>query len=927
MRINILSGPLLGLLIGGTVGANDAPVNFAREILPILSDKCFVCHGPDTKKETELRLDSPIAASADRGGYKAVNPDEPEASELLKRIFDREDPMPPLDADRQLTSGEKELLKRWILQGGKYSKHWAFVPPTRGAGRSIDYFVEGQLKGRKIGFAPEAERRTLARRAALMLTGLPPELEQLDRFLADDRADAYERLVDKLMEGSRFGEHQARYWLDAVRYGDTHGLHLDNRRGIYPYRDWVVRAFNENLPLNKFIEWQLAGDLLPEPSLDQLLATGFVRMNPTTGEGGAIEEEFQAKNNFDRVETLGTALLGASLVCVRCHTHKYDPFEQTEYYRMMAFFNSTAEPALDKNAYQYGPVVKAPKDASAWNEWQGICEARSGIVNRLPKSGQAMLAVHAKHTTAWKSSEWRMSKALGSEDQRPVEEDWSPVKGLPGKTADKLPKANQSRWLSCKISTPTDQTLWLSFASGAGQRVELDGEMIPDAGRLVPLVLSSGEHRLLIKLIGSQDRFLIEAHLSNAWGELADGTKWEDCDESHRLRMLADGDGPLLHGLEKKASEILRKATIAEADFTTSLVAKDLASPRETKLLTRGEYHLPTGDPLQPGIFAAMGAFPEAAPRNRLGLAQWLTSERHPLVARVLVNRMWQTAFGHALVRTPEEFGRQGEFPTHPELLDWLAVELRESGWDHKHLIRLMVTSRAFKQASVWRAEMDDPENRLFARGPRFRLDAEVLRDVGLWASGLLDPHVGGEGVKPYQPVGMWKALTHPASNTVNYEPDEGRKVYRRSLYVYWKRTSPHPMMSLFDAPSREASCVRRSRSNTPVQSLGLFNERQRLEMARKLAERLLHEKGTPQRLNLLFTLLASREPNVVERSSCLKLLRNMLKFYRENPEDAKALLAVGAAKSDEKLNADELAAWFQVAVTVMASDVAILVY
>ena len=358
--------------------------------MPILSDKCFACHGPDTQKDADLRLDSYSEATRDLGGYRAIDPAAPEESEVLGRLFDVDDPMPPEDADKQLSDEEREILAKWVRQGGAYADHWAFVPPRKetpaGAdsedGSVIDAFVAQRLKNAKIDFAPEADRSTLARRVALVLTGLPPEPEQLRRFLADTGESAYERLVDELMTSPRFGEHQARYWLDAVRYGDTHGLHLDNRRGIYPYRDWVVRAFNDNLPLDDFITWQLAGDLLPDPTMEQLIATGYVRMNPTTAEGGAIPEEFQVKNSFDRTETLGTVFLGMTLSCARCHTHKYDPIPQTEYYRLLAFFNSTAENPMDGNAYEYGPLLKVPADQDAWTRWMELKSERDQLVRK-----------------------------------------------------------------------------------------------------------------------------------------------------------------------------------------------------------------------------------------------------------------------------------------------------------------------------------------------------------------------------------------------------------------------------------------------------------------------------------------------------------------------------------------------------------------
>jgi hypothetical protein len=742
----ILIFALLRPFLGSLIAAED--IQFSRDVLPVLSNKCFVCHGPDAKKN-ELRLDSYSAAIADRGGYSAIDPVKLVNSEILNRLHDAEDPMPPLDAEKQLTDVERTLLDQWVLSGGDYAKHWAFVKPVKdGENTNIDQLVTAKLRSRKLALAPQANRSTLARRVALTLTGLPPDPETLQAFSQNDKEDAYESYVDALLENSRYGEHQARYWLDAVRYGDTHGLHLDNRRGIYPYRDWVVRALNENMPMDQFITWQLAGDLVPEPSIASQVATGYVRMNPTTSEGGVLPEEFQAKNNFDRTENLGTVFLGMSLNCVRCHTHKYDPIKHTEYYELMAFFNSTAEKSLDGNKYEYGPVIKAPKDQADWDA--------------LAKIG---------------------------EDQ--IE-----------------------------------------------QRVEL------------------------------------------------------------------------------------------EKTFTTSLVAKELDKPRATRLLERGEYNMAVGEPLQPDVLDILGDLPAGAPRNRLGLAQWLTHREHPLTARVLINRVWQRTFGRGLVSTAEDFGLQGEQPSHPVLLDWLAVELQESGWDLKHMLKLMVTSKAFRQSSAWRNDIDDPDNVWLARGPSYRLDAEVLRDLGLWSSGLLDPTMGGEGVKPYQPSGIWKAMAHPASNTKEYVRDKGDLLYRRSLYVYWKRTSPHPMMTLFDAPDRETSCVRRARTNTSLQSLGMLNETQRIEMARTLAERLLLQRDNDeQRLDLLFTLLASRPPNDSERRVCSELLAAMQKRYAEAKDEALGLLATGDAALDESLNPIDVAAWAQVAVTLLASDLAILNY
>ena len=793
-------------------GAAEEPVNFSREVLPILSNKCFVCHGPDTTDEDQLRLDSFEAATADRGGYHAINVEEPDESELLVRIHSDDNPMPPEDAEKQLTSAERDVLTRWVKSGGAYAKHWSFISPRKskrvGDGHAskqaiIDSYVLDGLKRNGVGFAEQANVAHLARRVALVLTGLPPEPGQLDRFLANERPEAFEELVQELLDSSRFGEHQARYWLDAVRYGDTHGLHLDNRRGIYPYRDWVVRSFNENLRLDDFIVWQIAGDLLPDPTLEQQIATGYVRLNPTTSEGGVLPEEFQCKNNFDRVETLGTVFLGMSLTCARCHNHKYDPITQDEYYRLLAFFNSTAEPPLDGNKYEFGPTIRVPKNQHSWREWQAI---ESEI--------------------------------------------------------DSLIKAAESKLTSTGVATP--------------------------------------------------------AYLE----------KWNKANRLGRLSLVADDSGPLADSeLRASGVELSKRRQHTEKNFTTTLVAKDLDKPRTTRLLKRGEYNQPIGEPLQPGVIKVMGALPEGVATNRMGLAKWLVSNEHPLVARVLVNRIWQRVFGAGLVRTTEDFGLQGQQPTHPELLDWLAVELQESEWNLKHMLKMLVTTRTFQQSSAWRLDIDDPENRWLARGPRYRLDAEVLRDIGLWASELLDPHMGGEGVKPYQPAGMWLAMAHPASNTKKYVRDKGQSLYRRSLYVYWKRTSPHPMMTLFDAPDRESSCVRRSRTNTSSQSLGLLNETQRIEIGRKLAERLLRNESDEARFRQLFKLLACRSANETELQACRSLLDRMRRRYRESNDDAIALLSIGDATRDESLDPAEHAAWTQVAITVLASDVAILLY
>ena len=796
------------LLISLTIPSQSAEVgevDFARQILPILSNKCFACHGPDSKKPSELRLDSYKSATADRDGVKAIDPKNLTESEMLFRIHDKEDPMPPVDAEKQLTEEERKLLTSWVKSGGNYADHWAFVLPKKEKGKtSIDQFITQRLQEKKIKLSQEAPPSVLARRAALVLTGLPPDPQQLSEFLADKNSNSYERYIESLLASPRYGEHQARYWLDAVRYGDTHGLHLDNKRGIFPYRDWVIKAFNDNLPFDKFITWQLAGDLLPEPTLEQRVATGFVRMNPTTAEGGAIPKEFQAKNNFDRTENFGTVMLGSTMTCARCHTHKYDPIEHVEYYQLFAFFNSTSEGAMDGNKYEYAPVLKAPSNGKDWAKWATLENERKSILKNAFESIS-------------------LKKVSGIDDEN----------------------------------------------------------------------------------------------------------KWKQLDQTAKINHIADPNGPWKNqGIHARTLKLNNDIGELQKSFTTTLVAQDLAKPRETKVLERGEYNMPIGDPLEPGVPAVMGSLPEGAPKNRLGLAQWLTSRDQPLVSRVLINRVWQRTFGHGLVRTPEDFGLQGEQPTHPELLDWLAVEFQDSGWDLKHMLRLMVNSKAFKQDSKIRPDIQDPDNRLIARGQTYRLDAEVIRDIGLWAGDILNEKMGGEGIKPYQPDGLWSALMHPASNTKKYVRDKNERIYQRSIYVYWKRTSPHPMMTLFDAPDRESSCVMRSRSNTALQSLGLLNETQRIEMSRKLAERLIKSTDDDQRrLDYLYGLISSRKPTPNEKKACQDLVNAMRERYESSEEDAVALVSAGDAPRDQNIAVKELAAWTQLTTIVLASDAAILIY
>ena len=914
-------------------------VDFAREVLPVLSDKCYACHGPDTKKKDLVRLDLEELAKKDLGGYHAIDPKDLEESELLYRIIDEEDPMPPEDFGKTLSKKEQEIIRQWVLSGAEYEEHWSFVPPTKAGiepvGNPIDHFIDAKLNEEGTNFGKEADRATLARRASLILNGLPPEPEDLNAFLNDNNEGAYDQYLDRLLARNDYGEHIARYWLDAVRYGDTHGLHLDNRRGIYPYRDWVVRSLNDNQPFDEFIQWQLAGDLLPNPTEDQKIATGYVRLNPTTGEGGAIPAEFQAKNNFDRVETTGTALLGLSLTCARCHTHKYDPITHDEYFEFLAFFNNTAEPSMDRNQYVYGNHLTVAKDPVSKKKWEDFLVQEAAFLKEVRATGK------------YKGSDESLAKLADL---------LAPDLSKPGNRVKASSQNFHKR--SQKPEHAIDDrldTIYLNRdGNGSGLTIFTPNGIIHGIS-LTSAADHPGRDPKTYKLEGSTD---VKTFTLISEGDVPSFTKRKQKREilfennqsftTYRLTFpkLSDVYARFMQIAE---IELLKKHLAAKDDLlaraqqlnnerihgqrnylTTTLIAQDLPeqSQRVTKVLERGEYDKPIGKPLNPGVFSVLGEMDAGSPSNRLGLANWITSDDQPLTARVLVNRFWLMVFGDGLVSTPEEFGLQGEHPTHPELLDWMAVDFQENGWNLKRLLKQFLTSRTFKQSSARRSDFPDPENKYWGRGPSYKLDAEVVRDLSLWSSGLLNRKIGGEGFKPYQPSGMWIALSHPNSDTKNYVMNKDDSIYRRSLYMYWKRTSPHPMMTLFDAPSRETSCVQRSRTSTSLQSLALFNETQRMETARKLAERLLRDKQRDSsRIEYLFTLLTSRKPSTVESTALSTLLDNAKSRFSLSEEDARKVLEHGLAPVDEKLPVAEVAAWTQVAATMLASDPAILLY
>ncbi len=834
----VLFGLCMPLLAG--------PVDYNRSVRPILSDRCYKCHGPDSaERKAGLRLDvreEALAPRKKRGA--AIVPGKPTESSLIARVFstDPDEVMPPPDSKKLLSQAEKETLRQWIAEGASYQLHWSFrpmakppLPPfvgkdsTRDWPRSqIDRFVLARLEQESLSPRPEADRATLIRRLSLDLTGLPPTLEALDAFLADSRVDAYDQLVESLLDSPRYGERMALEWLDAARFADTHGYHIDCGRDMTRWREWVIDAFNQNKPFDQFTVEQIAGDLLPSPTLEQRVASGFNRNHMINFEGGAIPDEYHTAYIVDRVNTTATVWLGLTVACAQCHDHKYDPLTQKEFYQLFAFFHNVPENGLDGSRGNATPLIQVPTAAQS-----SELEKVSGALVRMQSKWDGPIPELDSAQAEWETSARQRASSSATPDA---------AVSLPPKVAAALARRSEDR-------TPED----------------------------------SRELR-----------------------------------EHFRKNVSAAGK-QLLEQLEQA------KKTRSDLDrrIPTAMVMQEMEKPRDTFILMRGQYDK-RGEKVEPGVPAALPALPDGAPRNRLGLARWLVDPRQPLTARVIVNRYWQMYFGTGLVKTAEDFGSQGEAPSHPDLLDWLAATFIESGWDVKAMQRLIVTSATYRQASRITPELfeRDPENRLIARGPRLRLQAEAIRDQALFVSGLLDDRIGGASVSPYQPPGLWEELMSRADGAnwtaQTYVQSHGPDLYRRTMYTFWKRTSPPPTLVTFDAPDRETCTVRRPRTNTPLQALILMNDPTYIEASRKLAERLLRASPTiDERIRFAFRLCTAREPNDVEVRLLRGLVTEQLGVYELNRGAAEALLKVGEAPGNSALGPAELAAW-----TVLASAI-----
>lgn len=1003
-------------------------VDFNRQIRPILSDKCFACHGPDEqRREGGVRLDVKESALGEAdSGERPIVPGEVESSELYRRITSQDEfeRMPPPDSHKSLTPEEIERIRLWIEQGAPWSEHWSLVAPKKPAvppvsdpawcRNPVDNFILARLDAESLKPALEADQETLIRRVSLDLTGLPPKPEEVTSFLADTAPDAYERIVDRLLESPHYGEHLARYWLDAVRYGDTHGLHLDNYREMWPYRDWVVRAFNENLPYDQFLTWQLAGDLLPEPTLDQLTATGFLRCNVSTNEGGSIVEEVYVRNVVDVVVTTASVTMGLTFDCTRCHDHKYDPLTMRDFYSMFAFFNSIDGSPMDGNATQHPPVIKVPTA-----EQEAAEERLETRIATLKRQLAAAVKAAAYDETAdaseseqpdWTDFVWMeddVPAGASSASEGSADGKWTfvsaPQPVYSGQTASTRTAQGRSQHLFEKASPglrigqndkvfayvyldPDNppKEIMLQWNTGQWKHRAYWGENLIDWG-----TDGSTERRPMGKLPepGQWTRLEVDAaHVGIKPGAVItgwaftqfDGTVYWDkagavtatpqtdapfsslaawvraqraagaaglphpIDEIVKLdrdrrnaaqrEQLRDyfvenayaGAHAALDPFKKELADAERELAELDKQVPTSYVFRELRDPKPAFVLKRGEYDKPA-EQVTRAIPAYFGTLPADAPQNRLGVVQWLLDPAHPLTARVAVNRFWQQPFGVGLVKTSEDFGSQGEPPSHPELLDWLAIEFRDSGWNVKQLMKRIVMSATYRQTAKAPAELyaRDPQNRLLARGPRFRLDAEMLRDQALAVSGLLQPQIGGPGVKPPQPE-LWSAVGYVTSNTAKFVADTGpEKVHRRTVYTFIKRTSPPPQMSTFDAPSRESFCVRRERTNTPLQALLLLNDPQYFEAARGLAERAMKEGGESpgSRAQYLYRRCTCRAADEAALGDLVELYEAHLSGYVADEEAARQTIGVGESKPDASLDVAQLAAWTMVANLVLNLD------
>lgn len=1019
-------------------------VDFNFHVKPILSDRCFACHGPDeAQQEASLRLDTEagaFGALTEGEGHAVVAGDLAQSVAYHRLITDDPDSiMPPPESNLRLTDYEIAVIRRWIEQGAEWKEHWLFTPPEATeppavqqkdwVRNPIDRFVLARLEQEGLSPAPEAPKEKLLRRLTFDLTGLPPTLAELDEFLADESPDAYERVVDRLLASPHYGERMAPMWLDLARYADSHGYQDDRPRTMWPWRDWVVRAFNENLSYDQFATWQLAGDLLPDATYEQQLATGFNRNHAITQEGGVIPEEYLAEYAADRTNTFATTFLGLTVECARCHDHKYDPISQKDYYQLFAFFNNIPETAqIDYRDQAPEPAIRMqdaeltaqkafvdstilaleqqakrrvgqPDDAFAQRQQEAAApDTESKLVAHFPLDvleNEQFLDRTAAHPA-------RMNVGLTAEISLPER-----VEGYRG---------NALRFDSANFLTLGDLGdfehydhfsigAWIYHTAAHTRRAGLLSRRNGELQRQGYDLTLTEDHRLSLRLIQEESDTYLEVTTKSTlapqqWTHVM--ATYDGSGRAAGVRLYIDGKGQPVrvgHDNLKRSATLLNgndflvghwnhrnRATdtygfaggridevrlyhrtltppevrqVAESsvplseaeqyahyvahhdtdyrrivrqldslrrldlDIPEVMVMRERAERKQAYLLQRGAYDAP-GDSVFPDTPAALLPFDESYPANRLGLARWLTDPQHPLTARVAVNRFWQLYFGQSLVQTPADFGNQGALPTHPALLDWLAVHFVESGWDTKALQKLIVMSATYRQSAVVTKEKHrrDPTNELLARGPNTRLTGEMFRDNALAVSDLLSPKIGGKWVKPYQPPGIWEAMANQIGEN-KYRPSRGEGLYRRSLYTYWKRTIPPPTMVMFDAPERTVCVAKRQSTSTPLQSLALLNDPQYVEAARKLAERMMSDGGehAEEQIAYGFRLVTSRFPEPEELAVLVSLYDQKYAAYRAQPDEAEALLRVGDSAYDVRFDRPQMAALAVVANTLFNLD------
>ncbi|MCX6879463.1 MAG: DUF1553 domain-containing protein [Verrucomicrobia bacterium] len=1017
-------------------------VTFNTHIQPILSENCYPCHGPDSgSRKANLRLDrAEFAFKPMQSGRPAIIKGQAAASEVIRRMRHRDpkEVMPPPAAHKVVSARDLALVEKWINQAANYEEHWSLIPPQQPAvpavrnaawpNNPIDHFILARLQQVDLTPAPAADKAALLRRVTLDLTGLPPTPEAVDAFLADPDPAAYEKGVDRLLASAAYGEHQARYWLDAARYADTHGVHFDNYRSIWPYRDWVIKAFNANQPFDQFTIEQLAGDLLPNPTMDQQIATGFHRCLPTTGEGGAIADEYLATYAKDRVVTTSLVWLGLTTGCAACHDHKFDPISQKDFYQLSAYFRNNPMSALDGNSAEHPPNLMVPKaeDFPRWQELSTLLPAKEQALKDAGKLEaeqlQASLATAATAaaklpeapadtllsftaaagtggsvgftlqgqpatTTLGGKYQWvqhgpvpalttgeNFSAELGDFANFPNTQafsygTWIRGENLAGALLSRMDEANSftgwdlwfengsfgthliHSWPDDAIKVISETKLppneWchvlVSYdgsSKAAGVKLFLNGQSVPvkvASDSLTGTLCNQVRVQLARRTPG-------QALLNASFHDLRLYPRALTAEEvppialaafrPHLATLAPDAMEPSLQTIlaagtkrDKSATEPLRREVAAlQAERETirqrgaiTLVMQENHEEPSAFILGRGDY-TQQKDKVGADVPAVFGVrIAKDDPKNRLGLARWLVNPAHPLTARVTVNRFWQQLFGTGLVATADDFGVMGERPVHPELLDWLAIEFRDSGWDVKKLMKLLVTSATYRQSGVATpAKLErDFANRLLSRGPRQRLDGEMIRDQALFVSGLLVDKLGGPSVKPYQPDGVWEAVAMKESNTSRYARDSGEALYRRSLYTFWKRSAPHPSLEAFGTPSRENCTLRRERTNTPLQALVTLNDIQFVEAARVLAERILTQRATTaERFDHLYRIVLSRPPKAAELPILTAALADFRAIYDQAEDAAKKLISHGERIPDPTFAAPELAAW-----TLLASD------